>query len=85
MAHRVLDGKKVWWTMAKLLKENIIFREVKRKFYERVVIPTVVYSSETWSLNARERRKIEEFEKHVYHKGSGQSKKRVNKRERCGS
>ena len=30
VAHRVLEGKKVWGTMAKLWKENMISREVKR-------------------------------------------------------
>ena len=50
VAHRVLEGRKVWGTMARLWKENMIFREVKRELYERVVIPTVVYGSETWSL-----------------------------------
>ena len=62
VAHRVLEGRKVWGTMAKLWKENMISREVKRELYERVVIPTVVYGSETWSLSAQERRKIEVFE-----------------------
>ena len=37
-------------------------REVKRELYERVVIPTVVYVSETWSLSGQEGRKIEVFE-----------------------
>ena len=31
--------------------------KVKWELYERVVIPTVVYGSETWSLSARERKK----------------------------
>ena len=30
VAHRVLEGRKVWETMAKLWRENMIFREVKR-------------------------------------------------------
>ena len=58
VAHRVLDGRKVWGRMAKLWKENMISREVKRGLYERVVIQTVVYGSEMWSLSAQERRKI---------------------------
>ena len=48
--------------MAKLWKENMTSREVKRGLYERIVIPTVVYGSETWSLSAKERSKIEVFE-----------------------
>ena len=62
VAHRVLGGRKVWGTMTKLWKENMISREVKRELYERVVIPTVVYGSETWSLSAQERIKIGVFE-----------------------
>ena len=59
VAHRVLEGRKVCGPMAKLWKKNMIFREVQRciKLYERVVIPTVVYGSETWSLSAQEWRK----------------------------
>ena len=47
VAHRVLKGRKVWGAMAKLWKENMIYREVKRELYERGVIPSVVYGSET--------------------------------------
>ena len=32
--HRVLEGRKVWGTMAKFRKENVISREVKRELYE---------------------------------------------------
>ena len=46
-AHRVLKGRKVWRTMEKLREESNISREEKRELYERVVIPTVVYGSET--------------------------------------
>ena len=48
--------------VAKLGKENVISREVKRELHEIVVIPTVVYGSDTWSLSAQERRKIEALE-----------------------
>ena len=46
VAHRVLDGRKVWRTMGNFLEENIISREAKRELFERLVIPGVVYSSE---------------------------------------
>ena len=49
MTHMVFKRRKTWGSMAKLWKENMIFREVKREFYERVMIPTLVYGSETWS------------------------------------
>ena len=62
VVHGVLEGRKDWGTMTNLWKENMISKEVKRKLYERVVIPTVVYESETWLLSAQERIKIEIFE-----------------------
>ena len=34
MAHSVLEGRKVWGTMAKLWKKNMISREVKRELYD---------------------------------------------------
>ena len=52
VAHKKLEGTKVWGTMTKLWKENMRSREVKRELCEIVVIPTVVYNSETWSLIA---------------------------------
>ena len=56
--HRLLEAWKVWETIRELWKENIISREVKRKLCEKVVIPAVVYGSETWSLSAREKGKL---------------------------
>ena len=58
VAHKLLEGRKVWGTMAKLWEENMISRLVKREFYERVVMPTVVYGSETWSWGKNGRGKV---------------------------
>ena len=57
----------------------MISREVKQELYKRIVISTVVYGSEMWSLSAQERRKIEVFEKHMWHKENGKNKKLINK------
>ena len=57
-AHRFFEERKVWETMSKLWKESMISKEVKRELYERVVIPTVIYGSETGSLSAQEKKKI---------------------------
>ena len=48
--------------LKQLWKDYMISRELKRELYEGVVIPTVVYGSETWSSSAEERRKIEAHE-----------------------
>ena len=36
-------------------------REIKRVFFEKVVIPKIMYGSETWSLNVQQRRKLEKL------------------------
>ena len=41
-------------------------REVKRELYERVVISSVGYDSETWSLDAHQKRKVEVFQMICY-------------------
>ena len=40
----------------------MLSREVKRELYERVVMPTMLYGSETWSLGAQERIKLKVVE-----------------------
>ena len=88
VAHRVVEGRKLGGRMPKLWRENTISREVKRELYERVVVPTMVYGSETWSLSAQEKRKIEAFEMMCLRKVCGI--RRVDRvrnsliRERCG-
>ena len=34
---------------------------VKRTMNERIVVPTVLYGVETWSLNAKEKRRLNEM------------------------
>ena len=71
--------------MGKLWREKSIFREVKRELYERVVIPTIVYGSETWSLSSQERRKIEVFKMTCLRNIFGMRRVRnAIIRERCG-
>ena len=85
VASGVLKGRKIWGTMAKVWKESMIPREIKRELYERVVIPTVVYGSKTWALSAQERRKIEVFEMMCLRNICGiRGVDRVRNRERCG-
>ena len=47
--------------MKKFWKEDIS-RKVRKELYKRIMIPSVVYSSEVLSLSAQKRRKIEVFE-----------------------
>ena len=48
LIHRIDEGRKFWETLGKLWKENVIFREIQRTFYERVVISKAVQYSDMW-------------------------------------
>ena len=47
----VQKRRKIWRRQGKIWKENTN----KRALYKRVVIPAVVYGSETWSLSVQKR------------------------------
>ena len=57
MTPNVLEGRKVWGTMSKLWK-TMISRNLKKELYEKLLILTIIYDSEAWSLRAQERGKI---------------------------
>ena len=53
---RALGGVKEVW------KKGGMTMGMKRRIYESVVIPKVMYGSEVWGLNAKERYSLEVFE-----------------------
>src|SRR5215469_15871318 len=61
---------------------------MKRKVLESIVVSKVLYGSETWSLNARERNDLEVFEMKCLRSMCGlsirDSVRNVRIRERCG-
>ena len=54
VTHRVCEGRKIWQTIGKWWEETVISRYIKMVLYEKVMIPTMMYGSETWGLNAQE-------------------------------
>src|SRR5215469_12530642 len=62
--------------------------EMKRRIFESIVIPKVMYGSDTWSLNAKERNDLEVFEMKGLRSICGVSirdrVRNVGIRERCG-
>ena len=59
--NRLIEGRNgmtEWGTHGRIWK-NWISRRVRRKLYERVMIPSVLYESETWVLGVQKKGKVE--------------------------
>ena len=59
---RVGEARKVAGAMKRLWRNEGMGMEAKKALYEGVVIPTVLYGSETWGLREAERRKLDVLE-----------------------
>ena len=56
---RVGEGMKTFGAMKNMWKSRSLNVEVKRELYERIVVPTVMYGSETWGMKVEERNKLD--------------------------
>ena len=56
---RIQEGVKAFDAMKKVWNERNVTLEVKRELYERIVVPTVMYGSETWAMRAEEKNKLD--------------------------
>ena len=57
--HRVTEGERVLGALRGMWTNEGMTMDAKKGLYEGVVVPTLLYGSETWSLNASERKRFE--------------------------
>ena len=62
MPHRVNEGCKVLGTFKGVMKNRGLRMNVKKVVYVKVVMPTVMYGSESLSMKVMERQKLNVFE-----------------------
>ena len=60
--HRVNEGCKVLGALKGVMKNRGLGMNVKKVLYEKVVVPTVMYGSESWGMKVTERQKLNVFE-----------------------
>ena len=60
--HRVNEGCKVLGALKGVMKNRGLGMNVKKVLYEKVVVPTVMYGSESWDMKVTERQKLNVFE-----------------------
>jgi len=54
IAERIVTGNKAYYANAKLIKSKFLKRNTKMKIYKTILRPVITYSSETWTLTAKD-------------------------------
>ena len=60
--HRVIGGCIVLGALKGVMKNRGLGMNVKKVLYEKVVVPTIMYGSESWGMKVTERQKLNVFE-----------------------
>ena len=60
--HRVNEGCEVLGALKGVMKNRGLGMNVKKVLYEKVVVPTVMYGSESWGMKVTERQKLNVLE-----------------------
>jgi hypothetical protein len=63
IAERTVKGNKAYYANAKLMKSKFLKRNTKMKIYKTKIRPVVTYSSETWTLTAKDENNLRIFER----------------------
>ena len=58
MSIEIAKGNKAYCANAKLIKWKFLKRNTKMKIYRMIIRPVVTYSSETWTLTAKDENKF---------------------------
>jgi hypothetical protein len=62
---RLNSGNACYHSVQTLLSSRLLSKKVKIRIYETIILPVVLYGSETWSLTLREDHKLRVFENRV--------------------
>ena len=62
---RLRSGNACYHSVQNLLSSRLLYKNLKIKIYRTIILPVVLYGSETWSLTLREERKVRVFENMV--------------------
>jgi hypothetical protein len=68
IAERIVKGNKAYCANAKLIKSKFLKRNTKLKIYKTIIRPVVTYSSETWTLTAKDENNLCIFERQILRK-----------------
>ena len=68
IAERISKGNKAYCANAKLIKSKFVKKNNNMKIYKTTIRPVVTYSSETWTLTAKDENNLHIFERQILRK-----------------
>jgi hypothetical protein len=68
IGERIAKGNQAYCASAKLIKSKFPKKNTKIKIYKTMIRPVVTYSSETWTLTAKEGNNLRIFERQMLRK-----------------
>jgi len=70
IAERTAKGNKAYYANSKLIKSKLLKKNTKIKIYtyKTMIRPVVTYSSENWTLTAKDKNNLRIFEKQILRK-----------------
>jgi len=71
IAKRIRKDKKPYYVNTKLIKSKFVTKNIEMEIYKTMIRPAVTYSSETWTLTAKDENNLRNFERQILRKTSG--------------
>ena len=65
IGNRIKMANKCFFGLKRQLRSNLINRKTKLKLYKTLILPVLLYGSETWTLNQDIQRPLETFERKI--------------------
>ena len=62
VVHRMNEGYRAWRTLKSEFRNRVLGMNVKKRLYERIIVPTALYGTEAWGMRSAERRKVNVLE-----------------------
>ena len=62
-------GNACCYSLERILSSRLLSKKLKVKAYKTIILPVVLYSSETWSLTLKEEHRLNVFENKVGYLG----------------
>jgi hypothetical protein len=64
----IAKGNKAYYANAKLIKSKFLKKNTKMKVHKTMIRPVITYSSETWTLTAKDEKHLRIFERQILRK-----------------
>jgi hypothetical protein len=68
IAEKIAKGNKIYYANSKIIKSKLLKKNTKIKVYKTMIRPVFTYSSETWTLTAKDENNLRIFERQILRK-----------------